>query len=100
MLYWQIAVFFMRIATENIAVPRIAVVRGPNLRAECQEPETPAGFILGLRARGWQSAVQLRADCQAVILILANRGVRARSLAIEWNPTPAILHGEASFKTS
>jgi hypothetical protein len=29
---------------------RIAIVRGPNLRAECQRPEPPAGFVLGLRA--------------------------------------------------
>jgi hypothetical protein len=44
---------------------------------------------------GWQSAVQLRADCQAVILIVANHGVRARELAIEWNPAPAILLRES-----
>jgi hypothetical protein len=43
-------VFSRRIATEKIAIPRIAIVRGPNLRAECQRPETPAGFVLGLRA--------------------------------------------------
>jgi hypothetical protein len=34
----------------KIAVPQIAIVRGPNLRAECQRPEPPAGFVLGLRA--------------------------------------------------
>jgi hypothetical protein len=44
---------------------------------------------------GWQSAVRLRADCQAVILIVANRGFGARSLANQWNPAPAILHREA-----
>jgi hypothetical protein len=44
---------------------------------------------------GWQSAARSRADCQAVILIVAIRGVRARRLAIEWNPAPAILHREA-----
>jgi hypothetical protein len=38
---------------------------------------------------GWQSAEQLRADYQAVILIVANRGIGARSLATEWNPAPA-----------
>jgi hypothetical protein len=48
-LYWQIAVFSRRIATDKIAVPQIAKVRGQNLRAECQKPETPAGFLLGLR---------------------------------------------------
>jgi hypothetical protein len=37
----------------------------------------------------------LRADCQAVILIVAIRGVRARSIAKHWNPAPAILHREA-----
>jgi hypothetical protein len=42
---WQIEVFSRRIATEKIAVPRIAIVKGPNLRAECQRPETPAGFV-------------------------------------------------------
>jgi hypothetical protein len=49
-LYWQIAVFSRRIATEKISILQIAIVRDPNLRAECQRPETPAGFILGLRA--------------------------------------------------
>jgi hypothetical protein len=49
-LHWQIAVFSRRIATEKIAIPRIAIVRGPNLRAECQKPEPPAGFKLDLRA--------------------------------------------------
>jgi hypothetical protein len=44
----------------------------------------------------WQSAVWLRAYCQAVILIVAIRSVRARSLAIHWNPAPAILHREVS----
>jgi hypothetical protein len=42
---------FQADTTEKIAVPRIAIVRGPNWRAECQRPEMPAGFVLGLRAR-------------------------------------------------
>jgi hypothetical protein len=49
-LYWLIVVFSRRIATKKIAVPLIAIVRGPNLRAECQRPEPPARFVLGLRA--------------------------------------------------
>jgi hypothetical protein len=49
-LCWHIAVFSRRTATEKIATPRNAIVRGPILRAECQRPEPPAGFILGLRA--------------------------------------------------
>jgi hypothetical protein len=49
-LYWQIKVFSRRIATEKIAVARIAIVRGPNLRAECQRLEPPTVFILDLRA--------------------------------------------------
>jgi hypothetical protein len=49
-LYWQIAVFSRRIASEKIAIPWIAIVTGPNLRAKCQRPEMPAGFVLGLRA--------------------------------------------------
>jgi hypothetical protein len=44
---------------------------------------------------GWQSAEWLRADCQTVILIVANRGIRARSLAIQLNLAPTILHREA-----
>jgi hypothetical protein len=32
---------------------------------------------------GWQSAERLRADCQAVILIVVNSGIRARKLAKE-----------------
>jgi hypothetical protein len=49
-LCWQTVVFSRRIATEKISVPRIAIVRGPNLRAECQRPELPVGFLLGLSA--------------------------------------------------
>jgi hypothetical protein len=80
-LYWQIVVFSKWIATEKIAVPWIAIVRGPNLRAECQRPELPAGLVpIRPESGGWQSAVHLIADCQAVILIVANRGIGARSL--------------------
>jgi hypothetical protein len=43
-------VFPDRISTEKIAVPRTALVRGPNLRADCHRPEPPAGFVLVLRA--------------------------------------------------
>jgi hypothetical protein len=50
MLHWQIAVFSRRIVIEKIAIPRTAIVRGPNLRVECHRPELPAGFVLGLRA--------------------------------------------------
>jgi hypothetical protein len=49
-LRWHIAVFSRRIATEKIAIPRTAIVRGPNLRADCHRPELPAEFVLGLRA--------------------------------------------------
>jgi hypothetical protein len=45
-------------------------------------------------ARGWQSTVHLKAVCQAVIIIVANRGIGSRELAIESNPDPAILHRE------
>jgi hypothetical protein len=82
-LYWQIAVFSRRIATEKITVPRIAIARGPNLRAKCQRPEQPAGFALGLRAGVGNPQVHLRADCQVDILIVANRGSGARKLAIQ-----------------
>jgi hypothetical protein len=51
-IHWLVAVFSRRVATEEIAVPRIAIVRGPNLRAECQRPEPPAGLVLGLLRAG------------------------------------------------
>jgi hypothetical protein len=74
--------------------------------ADCpsQKSELESGMPKAWNARrvhirpesgGWQSAVWLRADCQAVILIVAIRVIRARSLAIHWNPAPAILHREA-----
>jgi hypothetical protein len=49
-LCWHIAVLSRRIATEKIAVPQTAIVRGQNLRADCHRPEPPAGFVFGLRA--------------------------------------------------
>jgi hypothetical protein len=39
-----------QIATMKMALLLIAKVRSLNLRADCQRPETPAGFVLGLRA--------------------------------------------------
>jgi hypothetical protein len=50
----HIAVFSRRIATEKIAVPRIAIVRGPNLRAECQRPDSSAVFngTAAVRSKG------------------------------------------------
>jgi hypothetical protein len=77
-------VFSRRIATEKIAIPWTAIVRGTVRRVRIR----PEGG-------GWQSAARPRADCQAVILMVAIRGVRARSLAKQWNPVPAILHQEA-----
>jgi hypothetical protein len=38
-LYWQIAVFSRRLPQRKLP-----------LRVECQRPEPPAGFVLGLRA--------------------------------------------------
>jgi hypothetical protein len=74
----------------------IAKLRCLNLRADCPRPETPAGFLLGLRAGGWQSAEHWRADCQGDNIVVAVRGIRAGGLAMEWNPGPAILHRETS----
>jgi hypothetical protein len=48
---------------------------------------------------GWQSAVHLRADCQAVNLIVANHGIGERSLAKQWNPAPAIFRRETACLT-
>jgi hypothetical protein len=98
MLYLQIAVFSRQIAREKIAVPRIAIVRSLNLRAECQRPETPAGFILGVRGGGgWQSTEHWKADCQGDNIVVAVRGIRVGGLAMEWKPAPAILHRETSW---
>jgi hypothetical protein len=98
--YWQIAVFVRRIVAEKIAKLLIAIFRRPNLRAECQRPELPARFVLGLRGGGgWQSAVHLRADCQLVILIVANHGIGARKLATQLNAAPAIFHRETAYLT-
>jgi hypothetical protein len=35
---------------KKMAVPRIAIVRGPNLIAECHRPDLPPGFVFALRA--------------------------------------------------
>jgi hypothetical protein len=40
----------LRIATMKMALLRIAKASSLNLRAECQRPESLAGFVLGLRA--------------------------------------------------
>jgi hypothetical protein len=41
---------------------------------------------------GWQSAEHWKADCQGDNIVVAVRGIRARGLAMKWNPAPAILH--------
>jgi hypothetical protein len=58
-----------------------------NARRVCIRPES----------RGWQSAEHWKADCQGDNIVVAVRGIRARRFAMEWNPAPAILHGEAPF---
>jgi hypothetical protein len=50
-------------------------------------------------SRTWQSAVHLRADYQAVILVAANRGIWGHYLAKHWIPAPAILHRETTCFT-
>jgi hypothetical protein len=44
---------------------------------------------------GWQSAVNWKAVCQGVIIVVAIRGIRARELAIDLNPAPVILLRES-----
>jgi hypothetical protein len=53
-LYWQIAVFSRWIATEKIAIPPTAIVRGPNLRVECHGPDSSAVFnrTAAVRSKG------------------------------------------------
>jgi hypothetical protein len=45
---------------------------------------------------GWQSTEYWKADCQGDNIVVAVCGSRARGLAMEWNPAPAILHRETS----
>jgi hypothetical protein len=59
-LCWQIVVSSRRIATKNIAIPRIAIVRGPNLRAECHRPELVAGYG---KPRHWSAVVSNTVKC-------------------------------------
>jgi hypothetical protein len=48
-----------------------------------------------LESRGWQSAEHWKADCRGDSIVVAVCGIRARKLAKQWNPVPAILHREA-----
>jgi hypothetical protein len=43
----------------------------------------------------WQNAVHLRAICQEVVPIVANRSIGAQFATTEWNPVPAILHRQS-----
>jgi hypothetical protein len=40
----------------------------------------------------WQTAVPLRAVCQGVIPVLANRGIWTQNATNDWIPVPSILH--------
>jgi hypothetical protein len=79
----------------KMAVLLIAKVKSLNLRADCHRPEVSMWFVLGLRAAGGcQSAVNLRAGGQGIIIV-AKCGIRARDLVIEKNPALAILLRES-----
>jgi hypothetical protein len=58
--------------------------QSPKSTFESRLPQVSTARRVHIRPEsgGWQSPVLLRADCQPVILIVAIRGVRARSLAI------------------
>jgi hypothetical protein len=62
---------------------RTADCQSPKSTFESRLPQVKTVRRVHIRPEsgGWQSAVLLRADCQAVILIVAIRGVRARSIA-------------------
>jgi hypothetical protein len=72
----------------------IATVRRLNLGADCQRPELPALFMLGLIAKsgGLQPAVHLTTVCQGLIIVVANHKIGDRDLAVECNPLHVILH--------
>jgi hypothetical protein len=61
-------------------------------RTEFESGMPKAGTAHRVRIRPesgvWQSAVHLRANCQAVILIVANRGIRARKQKSEIQSAP------------
>jgi hypothetical protein len=94
-LYWQIAVFSRRIATKENCHTADCYSQRSELESGMPKAWTARRVRIRPESGGWQSAVRLRADCQAVILIVANCGIGARSLAIQWIPAPAILHREA-----
>jgi hypothetical protein len=43
--------------------------------------------------------VHWKADCQGDNIVGAVRGIRARGIAMEWNPAPAILHRKTACLT-
>jgi hypothetical protein len=70
--------------------------------ADCQSQESefesglPQTWTLRMvrirpQSGSWQSAVHCKAVCQGDIIVMANRSIRARELAKEWNPTPTIF---------
>jgi hypothetical protein len=71
--------------------------------SQSQESEFESGLPLNWTLRmvrirpqsgSWQSTVHWKAVCQGDIVV-ANCGIRAQELAIEWNPAPAILLRES-----
>jgi hypothetical protein len=46
----------------------------------------------------WQTALHLRAVCQAVIPVVANSSIGARLATTEWNPIAAILHRQSPWQ--
>jgi hypothetical protein len=91
---WQSAVFKPGIATNRMAVLRIATDSSLNLRADIATDLTGRMYSLLPEREAWQSIVHLRAVCQWVLPAVANRSIWAWSLASEWIPVPAILHRE------
>jgi hypothetical protein len=63
---------------------RTADCYSPRTEFESRLPQALTACRVRIRPEGggWQSAARSRADCQAVILIVAILGVRVRSLAI------------------
>jgi hypothetical protein len=74
---WHAAVFRPRIATQKKLVPWIATKK-----------------IIVLRIAIVKS-LNLRADCQRVISVVANRGIGARFATTDGNPVIAVLHPQS-----
>jgi hypothetical protein len=77
---WNIAVLKPRVASQKIDALRTAKASSLNWKADCHRLERT--HECNPCYRGWQSALHLRAVCQGVNTVVANRRIGPQSLAI------------------